>query len=53
MKEEGLDLKTEELIYAACLEAALELGDRIKGLSWFGRNAKSARWYGSQSRRRN
>lgn len=28
-----------ELLYAACLQAARELGPEIKGLSWFACNA--------------
>lgn len=38
--ETMMDLK--EAIYVACLKSALAMGDRLKGISWFGRNRRES-----------
>jgi len=34
--------KIAKAVYDACLEAAIAMGDDLKGLSWFGRSSAKA-----------
>jgi hypothetical protein len=38
----------EKAVFDACLKSALAMGDRIKNLSWFGKNHQKATSLGNE-----
>jgi hypothetical protein len=46
----NMDKLLEEAVFSACLKSAVAMGDKIYGLSWFGKNQNLASYASSEEK---